>query len=132
MSEQIKSRIVVQNTTQRLIVIGGPGFNGQKSGHGIGLVPGYNEVDADLWEACKAALAYDIENNILIPSEKANKDGKAAPVALKDMDAKEQDKVIKNCLDVKQLELWRLDATLKETSRIACAEQIAKIATMKG
>ena len=103
MSEQIKPRIVVQNTTQRLIVIGGAGFNGMKSGHGIGLVPGFNEVDADLWEACKGALAYDIENNTLIPSEKANKDGKAVPVALKDMDPKEQDKVIKACLDVKQL-----------------------------
>ena len=132
MSEQIKPRIVVQNTTQRLIVIGGAGFNGMKSGHGIGLVPGFNEVDADLWEACKGALAYDIENNILIPSEKANKDGKAVPVALKDMDPKEQDKVIKACLDVKQLDLWRLDAAIKETARIACAEQIAKIASMKG
>lgn len=132
MSEQIKPRIVVQNTTQRLIVIGGAGFNGMKSGHGIGLVPGFNEVDADLWEACKGALAYDIENNILIPSEKANKDGKAVPVALKDMDPKEQDKVIKACLDVKQLDLWRLDASIKETARIACAEQIAKIANMKG
>ena len=132
MSEQIKPRIVVQNTPQRLIVIGGAGFNGMKSGHGIGLVPGFNEVDADLWEACKAALAYDIENNILIPSEKANKDGKAVPVALKDMDPKEQDKVIKACLDVKQLDLWRLDASIKETARIACAEQITKIANMKG
>lgn len=126
-----KNRIVVQNTTQRLIVIGGAGFNGLVSGHGIGLVPGYNEVDADLWEACKSALAYNIENNILIPSEKTSKDGKIVPVALKDMDAKEQDKVIKACLDVKQLDMWRLDATLKETARIACAEQIANIAKMK-
>lgn len=132
MSEQTKTRIVVQNTTQRLIVVGGAGFNGMKTGHGIGLIPGYNEVDVDLWEACKAALAYDIENNILIPSEKPSKDGKAAPVALKDMDPKEQDKVIAACLDVKQLDAWRLDATLKETARIACAEQIAKIAKMKG
>ena len=132
MSEPTKPRIVVQNTTQRLIVIGGAGFNGQIAGHGIGLIPGYNEVDADLWEACKGALAYDLENNILIPSEKAGKDGKAAPVALKDMDPKEQDKVIKACLDVKQLDLWRLDASLKETARIACAEQIAAIGKMKG
>ena len=137
--ENKKARVLIQNTTgsgegnkARLIIIGGPGFGGATEGHGVALLPGYNEVDADLWEACKGALAGHIEDSVLIVSEKVGKDGKRVPVGLKDIDLKAQDKIVKGCLDVRQLEAWRLNPDINESTRIACGEQITFINNAKG
>lgn len=138
MSEESKvsGRVLVQNTTTddkaRLIVIGGAGFGGAVEGNGTALLPGYNEVDATLWEACKGSLVGHIEDRVLIVSEKVGKDGKRSPAALKDLDVKEQAKVVKGCLDVRLLEVWRTSPDLGEATRIAAGEQITYINKARG
>jgi len=129
-------KILIHNTTERIIVIGGPGVLGMKEGHGTMLAPGYSEVDFDLWEACRAMLAHHIENNVLIPSETLSKGAKGEVTyeskALKDLDPKAQAKAIADCNDVKQLEEWKYAEGLKESVRIECGKRIDTINNYKG
>lgn len=131
-----EKKILVHNTTERIIVIGGPGVLGMTEGHGTMIAPGYSEVDFALWEACRGALTHHIENNVLIPSETGVKGPKGEmtyePKALKDLDPKAQAKAIADCNDVKQLEAWKYADGLKESVRIDCGKRIDTIQNYKG
>jgi hypothetical protein len=100
-----------------------PALTRSGKGKSIHMQLGYNEVEADVYEACKSQL----DKAGVKPYGRAVKNGRVVTMAFNQFDPQGQRNIAKNCNDVKSLSRWKTLPGIDSSVMAAINDRLAKI-----
>lgn len=113
--------MIIQNKTKHVKGIVDP-----KTGKKVYLLPGNNQVSAEVWEAVRPHIVNEIGKSVIeVAGKVTEKDGKVVveDKSIKQLSTQEAEAVVAGTYDLKTLNEWKASET-RDSVRLAIMKQI--------